>query len=326
MKRQRDIYKPRYDRPFEYPEAIELMTRLTDTYWLHKEVPFTSDPQDIITMEKYMGEGVIRNLLAIATIEVTVKTFWTQLGNHFPKVEWEMLGATAGESEARHFMAYSHILGLLNIEDRFKEIAKVPAIEGRFNYLNKYLKLSPNNSNPKQYIIKLILFSCLIEHTSLFGQFIPLMYYYKKWGKMKDIRNIVKWTAIDEVNHFQIGATIVNILRQEHPEFFDDELNEIVSKACIKSIKYEQAILDWIWENGELEGLTKSNIMSFMKYQVNDSLTQMGFDKCFDEIGDLEPTEFFMAEVFGDANDDFFAVRPVDYTLGDTSITEDDLF
>lgn len=143
---------------------------------------------------------------------------------------------------------------------------------------------------------------------------------------MKDIRNIISWTAIDEGNHFQIGATIVNILRNEHPEYFDDELNDLVTKSCIKSIKYEKNILDWIWENGELEGLSKEDILSFMKNQVNTSLSQMGFEACFDDVGSLDATNFFFMEVYGDSNVDFFALRPTDYTLGDISISGDDLF
>lgn len=326
MLQKRDIYQPRYDRPFEYPEAIKLMESIQDVYWRHTELTFASDRQEIETMDHKLKEGVLRNLLCISTIEVTLKTFWPQLGSHFPKIEWEMLGICAGESENRHFLSYSHILGLLGLEHRFQEINNVPAIKGRFEYLNKYLKLSPNNSDPRKYIVKLILFSCLMEHTSLFGQFVPLMYYFKEWGKMKDIRNIIAWTAIDEASHFRIGATIVNILREEHPEYFDEELNEMVRKACLKSVKYEENILDWVWENGELEGLSKDNILDFMKNQVNASLDQMGFSKCFETIGDLEPTDFFYREVYGDASEDFFAVRPTQYTIKDTSISADDLF
>lgn len=322
----RDIYQNTNDRPFKYPEAIKLMEQIQDIYWRHTELSFASDKQEIETMDYPLKEGVLRNMLAISTIEVAVKKFWGQLGNHFGPLEWDMLGMVAAESEVRHYLSYSHLIGLLNLEERFKEIQEVEAIKGRFNYLDKYLKLSPNSSDPRKYIIKLILFSCLIEHTSLFGQFVPLMYYYKKWGKMKDIRNIISWTAIDEGNHFQIGATIVNILRNEHPEYFDDELNDLVTKSCIKSIKYEKNILDWIWENGELEGLSKEDILSFMKNQVNTSLSQMGFEACFDDVGSLDATNFFFMEVYGDSNVDFFALRPTDYTLGDISISGDDLF
>lgn len=322
----RDIYKPKSDRPFEYPEAIKLMEQIQNTYWRHTELSFASDRQEVDSMPYHLKEGVLRNMLAISTIEVAVKTFWQQLGNHFPRLEWDMLGVVAGESECRHYLSYSHLLGLLGLEKRFSEINEVPAIKGRFEYLNKYLKLSPNNSDPRKYLIKLILFSLLMEHTGLFGNFVPLMYYFKKWGKMKDIRNVVAWSALDEATHFQIGATIINILRQEHPEYFDEELVDLVRKACVKSIKYETLILDWVWENGELEGLSKENLLSFMKNQVNQSLKQMGFEPCFENIGDLKPTDFFFEEVYADSNVDFFSSRPTDYTVGDVSITKDDLF
>lgn len=233
---------------------------------------------------------------------------------------------TAISGNCRHYLSYSHLLGLLDLEERFAEVKEVPAIKGRFEYLEKYLKLSPNNSDPRKYVLKLILFSLLMEHAGLFGNFVPLLYYFTKWGKMKDIKNIVQWSAIDESTHFQIGATIVNILRVEHPEFFDEELDDMVRKACIKSIKYEKNILDWVWENGELEGLTKENIISFMKNQVNTSLKTMGFKECFEDVGDLEPTDFFFREIYGDQMTDFFSSRPTDYTVGDISITKDDLF
>lgn len=322
----RDIYKKTHDRPFQYPEAIKLMEQIQDIYWRHTELSFTSDKQEVDNMPFHMKEGVLRNMLAISTIEVAVKSFWGQLGSHFGSLEWDMLGQVASESEVRHYLSYSHLLGLLGLEKRFSEVQEVPAIKGRFEYLNKYLKLSPNNSDPRKYVLKLILFSLLMEHAGLFGNFVPLMYYFKKWGYMNDIKNIVEWSALDESTHFQIGATIVNILRVEHPEFFDKELEDMVRKACLKSIRYEKNILDWVWEHGELEGLTKENILSFMKNQVNTSLEQMGFEPCFEDVGDLEPTDFFYMEVYGDKNTDFFKSRPTDYSVGDVSITADDLF
>ena len=321
------IFEPRFEvRPFKYPQAIELMNLLADTYWRHTELAFNADVNDIDSLEPHEKEAVIRSLLTISSLEVTVKTFWSQLGQHFPAPEWDMLGITAGESENRHFMSYSHIIDLLNLNERFEEIRGVESVKGRYDYLNKYLKLSPNNSDKRKYITKLILFSVLIEHVSLFGQFMTVMYFFRHKGLMKDIRNIIKWTALDETLHFKIGATIVSILREEHPELFDDELDDIVRKACTKSIKYEKSILDWIFEKGELEHLSKEDILNYMKNQVNTSVVEMGFEKVFDDIGDLSRTDFFYDEVFAESMDDFLAMRPVDYTVGDKAINGDDLF
>lgn len=321
------IFTPRRNyKPFEYKEAISLMEKLNHTFWLHSELTFNADKQDFMNLEKFEQVAVRRSLCAISSIEVNVKTFWTQLGDHFPKPEFAMLGVTAGESEVRHSESYSRLLSLLDMEDDFIECLEIPALKGRFDYLEKYLKLSPSNSNDKKYITKLILFSVLIENVSLFSQFASVMYFYRHKGIMKDIRNIIKWTSIDEQLHFNIGATIIGILRKEHPELFDDELNETIKKACIKSVKYESDILDWVFEYGELKNLGKEDLLNYMKTRVNDSMEVMEFDKPFEEIGDTSKTDFFHEEVFADSQDDFFAVRPVDYTLSDTSISGDDLF
>lgn len=313
-------------KPFEYQEPIDMMEKINHTYWLHSELTFNADKSDFSNLNKIEQEAVRRSLCAISTIEVNVKTFWTQLGDHFPKPEFSMLGVTAGEAEVRHAESYSRLLSLLGLEQDFIDCLELPALKGRFEYLQKYLKLSPHNSDKKKYVTKLILFSVLIENVSLFSQFATVMYFYRHKGIMKDIRNIIKWTAIDEQLHFNIGVMIVKILRKEHPEIFDEELNNIVRKACLKSVKYESEILDWIFEEGELEKLSKQDLLSYMESRVNDSMKALGFDEVFTEIGDLHNTDFFFEEVFADSQDDFFAVRPVDYTLGDKSITSDDLF
>lgn len=321
------IFTPRRNyKPFEYPEAIDLMEKLNHTFWLHSELTFNADKQDYLNLEQHEQEVVRRSLCAIATIEVSVKTFWTQLGDHFPKPEFAMLGVTAGESEVRHSESYSRILTLLDLEQDFIDCLSIPALEGRFNYLDKYLKLSPSNSNNKKYITKLILFSVLIENVSLFSQFATVMYFYRHKGIMKDIRNIIKWTSLDERLHFNIGSMIIKILRKEHPELFDEELNAIIKKACIKSVKYEGDILDWVFEKGELDHLGKQDLLNYMQSRVNESMGDMGFEQPFEEIGDLSKTDFFFEEVFADSQDDFFALRVTDYTLGDMSITGNDLF
>jgi len=313
-------------KPFEYLGAIELMEKINHTYWLHSELTFSADKSDFLQLPLHEREAVRRSLCAISTIEVKVKNFWTQLGDHFPKPEFAMLGVTAGESEIRHSESYSRLLTVLDLEQDFIDSLTVLPLQGRFDYLEKYLKLSPHNSDKRKYIVKLILFSVLIENVSLFSQFATIMYFYRQKGIMKDIRNIIKWTSIDEQLHFNIGVYIVGILRQEHPELFDEELSDIVRKACIKSVKYEENILNWIFEEGELENLSKKDLLYYMESRVNDSMTSMGFNKIFEEGRDLSKTDFFFEEVFADSMDDFFCNRPVDYTLGDKSITSDDLF
>ena len=321
------IFEERFNyKPFEYPEIEELGSKLTDTFWTHKELTFEGDKIDFHNLNDIEKEIVLRTLTLIATIEVKVKDFWGQLGNHFPKPEIKELGSIASESEVRHTKSYDKLLSVLDMEEYYNKALKNDFILGRFNYLDKYLKLSPHNSDNSKYLLKLILFSVLIENVSLFSQFATIMYFYKHNGIMKDIRNIVKWTSIDEQLHFNIGVLLTNILRKEFPEMFTSDLEEVVHKACLKAIKYESKLLEWVFEKGELQKMSKENLEDYMKFRVNESLDQLGFKKLFENQKSPKELDFFYEEVFADSQDDFFAVRPVDYTLKDVSISGDDLF
>ena len=143
-------------KPFEYTEPIKMMETMNNSYWLHSELTFNADKSDYLQLDLVDKEAVRRSLCAISTVEVNLKTFWTQLGDHFPKPEFAMLGITAGESEIRHSEAYSRLLSLLDLEQDFIDCLQVPALQGRFEYLQKYLKLSPHNADKKKYITKFI--------------------------------------------------------------------------------------------------------------------------------------------------------------------------
>ena len=321
------IFEERFNyKPFEYPEIEELGSKLTDTFWTHKELTFEGDKIDFHNLNDIEKEIVLRTLTLIATIEVKVKDFWGQLGNHFPKPEIKELGSIASESEVRHTKSYDKLLSVLDMEEYYNKALKNDFILGRFNYLDKYLKLSSHNSDNSKYLLKLILFSVLIENVSLFSQFATIMYFYKHNGIMKDIRNIVKWTSIDEQLHFNIGVLLTNILRKEFPEMFTSDLEEVVHKACLKAIKYESKLLEWVFEKGELQKMSRENLEDYMKFRVNESLDQLGFKKLFENQKSPKELDFFYEEVFADSQDDFFAVRPVDYTLKDIAITGEDLF
>ena len=94
-----------------------------------------------------------------------------------------------------------------------------------------------------------------------------------------------------------------------------------------ESIEIEGMLLDWIFEKGELEFVNKKDLLNFMKYRADESLSQIGFEKVFNiSYEDYEPMAWFENEVFSSSMDDFFAKRPVEYTKHDKSITAMDLF
>lgn len=329
-------------KPFEYPEVVKFAKSMNNSFWVHDEINFTADKQDFKTaLSSSEQQAIVRSLLAIAQIEVAVKTFWGDLYKYLPKPEFNGLGSTFAESEFRHSEAYSQLIEVLGYNDEFQTLIEVPIIKERVAYLNKILKKKEYNlfdklliklklktdTSKKDYILKLILFSILIENVSLFSQFATILSFTRFKGIMKNISNVIAWTSVDEQLHANAGIFIINQIRKEYPNLYNKEFVMQIQEVVKESINVESRLLDWVFEKNELEFLSKENLLNFMKYRVNDSMNKIGLSALYNVTeDDIKPMRWFEEEVFANSLDDFFAKRPVDYTKHDKSISADELF
>ena len=319
-------YRRNY-KPFEYPEVLEFTDAINKSFWVHSEVDFTADTQDFLSHLNEAEKNSIKNaLLAIAQIEVSVKTFWGNLYTHLPKPEFNGLGSTFAECEFRHSEAYSRLLEVLGYNDEFEDLNSIPIIKERVDYLQSALSHSKSDDK-KQYANTLILFSILIENVSLFSQFAIILSFTRFKGHMKNVSNIIAWTSIDEQLHANAGIYIINKIKEENPEFFDSESINKIRLMVKESIDIESRLIDWIFEKGELEFVNKIDLLNFMKYRTDESLEKIGIEPIYNvPFEAYQPMAWFEKEVFSNSMDDFFAKRPVDYTKHDKSITASDLF
>lgn len=314
-------------KPFEYPEVLKFTEAINKSFWVHSEVDFTADTQDFHSNLTLAERTAIKHsLLAIAQIEVAVKTFWGNIYLHFPKPEFNGLGSTFAECEFRHSEAYSRLLEVLGYNNEFHKLMEIPVIKERVEYLSGVLQ-DTRSDDRKKYVISLILFTILIENVSLFSQFAIILSFTRFKGYMKNVSNIIAWTSVDEQIHANGGIYIVNTIKEEFPDFFDAETMKLIRKTVEDSIEVERKILNWIFIEGEIDIINKKDLLNFMKFRVDESMKQIGFDPIFNVTNaEYQPMSWFEEEVFANSLDDFFAKRPVDYTKHDKSITADDLF
>jgi len=84
-----DIFSERTQlKPYEYPDVLEYKDAIRNSYWVHTEFNFSGDVQDFKVNTTPAEKTVIkRTMLAIAQIEVQVKTFWADIYDEMPKAE-----------------------------------------------------------------------------------------------------------------------------------------------------------------------------------------------------------------------------------------------
>lgn len=313
--------------PYEYPSLLAYKDAIRHSYWIDTEFNFTTDIDDFKTkISDEEREVIKRSMLAIAQIEVNVKTFWADLYKRMPITEIGDVGMTFAESEVRHKDAYARLLRILGLEEEFMHVVEIPAIKDRIAYLTKYLDGTRSKDN-KMYTKSVLLFSLFIEHVSLFSQFLIMMSFNKEKNLFKGISNVVEATSKEEEIHGNFGSELINIIKEENPEWFDAEFEQLIDSACKKAYIAECKILDWIFEQGELSFLTKDTIKSFIQNRFNNSLQRIGMKPVFEvDFSEIEKTLWFDVEILSTKEGDFFYKKQIDYNKKSQSITEDDLF
>lgn len=314
-------------KPFEYPEVIPFKKAINHSYWIVDEWSFIADQHEFHSRLNEVEKNAIKNtLLAISQIEVSVKSFWGKLGDRFPKPEFVQVGSTFAESEVRHEDAYSHLLEVLGLNSDFDMLLQNPVIQGRVDYLTKYLKGAADSSN-ENYTLILALFSLFIENVSLFSQFAIIKSFNKHTNMLKDIDNVVQATQKEEEIHALLGVQIIKFIKAEFPEWFNEDFFQKVYRASRKAYDAECKIIDWIFEKGELSFLSKETLKEFIKYRFNYSVELIGGDKVFEiDEAKLEGLRWFIEEMYAEVNTDFFHKKPVTYAKNTQAITAEDIF
>lgn len=321
-----DIFRKRANlKPYEYPQLIEYLEAIRHSYWVHTEFNYSSDVQDMkVKLSPEEADIVKKAMLAIAQIEVQVKTFWAKIGDKMPKPEVQAVGVTFGESEVRHADAYSNLLEIMGLNEEFENLVDVPAIKKRMDYLEKSIQAPIDN---EEYFYKIILFSMFVENVSLFSQFLIMMAFNKHKNVLKGISNAVSATQKEEDIHARFGFELVNIIKEENPDWWNKETIANINKQCKEACKAENAIIDWIYDQGDLDFLPKETVKEFIKHRFNQSLNAIDLKSIFtvDEKA-VKNTEWFMDEMTTTSNVDFFYKRATAYTKKTKSFTSEDLF
>lgn len=314
-------------KPNYYPWTEQFIESMHNGFWTDKEFNFKSDVQQFkVELSDQEREIIIRTLSAIGQIEVAVKTFWAKLGENLPHPSLQDLGYVMANTEVIHNNAYERLLSVLGLEDIFEQNLKLEWIQGRVKYLKKYTHKFYKDSK-KQYLYALILFTLFVENVSLFSQFYVINWFARHKNVLKDTDQQVKYTRNEENIHALVGAKIINTIRQEYPDLFDDQLQEKILQEAQEAYIAESKIIDWMVNGIQEEGLTADILKEFVKNRINESLKMIQFPVAFEIDKDkIASTMWFEEELLGNNMTDFFHSRPTEYSKKNQSFSEDDLF
>jgi len=325
----RDITKERVVyKPFEYPEAHDFWMKQQQAHWLHTEVPMMSDVNDWKQNLTETEKNIIGSILkGFAQTETVVNDYWSRLVTKwFRKPEIIKMAVTFGAFETIHAEAYSLLneeLGLDDFSEFLEDESTMAKIQSLMDVRDSHLEDIDWHERAKS----LAIFSAFTEGVNLFSSFAVLLS-FKLRNLLKGVGQIVEWSIRDESLHSEAGCWLFRQLLIEKPELNTPELREAIKQAALLSLKLELDFIDKVYEMGDLDGCSKYDLVSFIKYRVNTKMQDLGYEPVINGIDEtsIKRMKWFDSLSAGKQHTDFFANRVTNYSKGVQNWDANDLF
>lgn len=296
----------------EYPQAVELAEEQNKILWFSSEIKVDKDVQSIRTeMTDSEKHGVLTTLKLFTKYELLVgDDYWQQLGSYIKKPA--CIGRLASTNQfvekAIHGPFYNQIneaLGLAN-EEFYSEYVNDPVLADRIAFLEEHANIE------KHGLDNFLTVLALTEGVILYSSFAYLKHFQSN-GKNK-IGNIVagiNFSVRDESLHSAGSAWLYRQLREEGGVSNDDNIPALAEAVR----QHEHAIVDKIFENGTIEGITATQMKNFVDSRIDLVLRQLGYKAMYNPSHN-PIAEWFYKSINDYVANDFFVRTGREYTRG----------
>lgn len=305
----------------DYPEAVKFADEQSDHFWPHTEVKVHKDKQDIlVNMTAAERHGTLTTLKLFTLYEQIIgDEFWLNfVFKKFPRpADIQPMAALFAAIELQvHAKFYSKIneeLGLAT-DEFYSSYVEDPVLKDRIDFLSNTLYAKDD--------LRALGGFTFGEGAILYSSFAFLKHFQSQGkNKLLNVVSGINFSARDESLHSEAAAWLFRQLQQELSDAgeIDEEykinLEVDIRKASEVVLEHEVKIIDKIFELGDIEGITKIQLVNFSKSRINFCMRNMGYTNQFKV--DYNPiADWFYKGINGFQSQDFFSSQGNQYTRG----------
>ena len=316
------LEKRNYFKPFQYQWAYDAWFKQKNAEWLHTEITTMGD--DVKAWKEILTESeknVIGNILkGFTQTEVEVNEYWsTYVSKWFPVPEIRMMASAFASIETVHAVAYSYLNDTLGLTD-FQAFLQDEATMAKLNVL---MDIDPNDTSLTNIARSLALFSACAEGIQLYSSFAVLLSFRKK-NLMTGTGQQMIFSIKDESLHSESGCMLFRTLIQENPEIWTEDFKATIYEGVDLALKNEFFYIDKIFELGDLETISRSQLKNFMYDRANKKLKELMLTPAYEVDATLsEEMSWFYIMTAGEMQTDFFSNRETGYSKPNEDWNED---
>jgi ribonucleoside-diphosphate reductase beta chain len=172
----------------------------------------------------------------------------------------------------------------------------------------------------KQFLLNLICFAACIEGLFFFAAF-AYVYFLRSKGLLNGLAAGTNWVFRDESCHMNFAFEVVNTIRNEEPDLFDDDLSARIVEMLEEAIEVESQFAADVLSGG-VAGMSTADTRVYLEFVADQRLMQLGLPKRY---GSKNPFDFMELQDVQELTN-FFERTVVAYQVGvegDVAFDED---
>jgi ribonucleoside-diphosphate reductase beta chain len=319
-------------RPMRYPEFFDRYKDAIKNTWTVEEVDFSSDTADLNQKMGPEERHLIKRLVAFFATgdSIVANNLVLNLYKHINAPEARLYLSRQLYEEAQHVEFYltlldTYIPDTSEREEAFRAIETIPSIRQKADFCFKYIESidkidelrTPRHR--RTFLLNMMCFAACIEGLFFFAAF-AYVYFLRSRGLLLGLAGGTNWVFRDESCHMDFAFSVVDTIREEEPELFDDELNEEIYQMIHEAVEAETQFAKDLLDGG-VAGLTSAQMRQYLEYVADQRLDRLGLAPRYNTTNPLSFME--LQDVQEVTN--FFERRVSAYQVGVTGEVEFDL-
>lgn len=287
------ILDPGFDlnlRPMKYPLFYEMYKNGIKNTWTVEEVDFSTDLVDLHSKMTESEKHLIHRLVAFfATGDSIVgNNLVLNLYKHINSPEARLYLSRQLYEEALHVQFYLTLLDnyIPHPDERAKAFAAVeniPSIKKKAEFAFKWIdsindldKLETTEDRRK-FVMNLICFATCIEGLFFFAAF-AYVYFLRSKGLLAGLASGTNWVFRDESMHMAFAMEVINTVRKEDPNLFNEQMQEMVVQMLEDAIECEMTFAEDLLTHG-IAGLSVNDMRQYLEYIADQRLEMLSIPK-----------------------------------------------
>ena len=311
--------------PFKYDWAWQKYLDGSANHWMPQEINMTSDvalwkSKDGLSEQERMI--VMRNLGFFSTADSLVaNNIVLSVYKHITNPECRQYLLRQALEEAIHTHAYQYVIESLGMDEGeiFNMYREVPSVAKKAAWA---LPFTQSLSNPdfktgtteddKILLRNLIAFYCVLEGIFFYCGFTQILSMGNR-NKMTGTSEQFQYILRDESMHVNFGIDMINQIKIENPELWDEEMQSTAREMILQGTQLEIEYAEDTMPNGIL-GMSAESMTEYLKFIANRRLTQIGLEEAFPKASNPFP---WMSEIMDLRKEkNFFETRVIEYQTG----------